>query len=327
MPELLLYVGAGLAVMLALAIFLRLFYLLEKFTCGSYIEDAVEEAKYYNSLGLKVLINYALEDIKGAGENPLEIYLKLLEKMDEEGINGDISVKPTSFVNADDCVCCKQRKFLDALEALLGRVSKSKRKRWLWLDEEKTETLEWVDPAIEEIVLNRGYRGLAIRVRAYTRQGRARAAKFMGWITDDDSILLSDPRHGISAGDVKIGVCRGTYKKDAELTSEETEKQFIEIMDMCLGRGVQTVCASHTMVKKVIGLCKLKEYGKPEIHMLHGRKEIDSVLLPFLRVELVGGTTGLIKSGAVYLIFGPFWQRAKYGLRRFKEKPSILWRA
>ena len=325
MPELLSYLGAGLALALALAVFLRLFYLLDKFTCGSYIEDVIDEAKYYNSLGLQVLINYALEDADKLKINPIEIYSKLLDKMDEEGVGGDISVKPTSFVNTNDCSCCKGYKFSKALETLLERVALAKRKRWLWIDEEKTETLEWVDPVIEDIVVNRGPRGLAIRVRAYTRQARSRAAKFMSWIADDP-MLLSGPRQGISADDIKIGVCRGTYKEDAELTPEETEKQFIEITDMCLSSGVKTVCASHTMVKKVIGLCKLKEYGKPEIHMLHGREEIDSVLLPFLRIERIDGTTGLIKEGAVYLIFGPFWQRAKYGLRRLKEKPSALWR-
>src|SRR3989338_7153953 len=324
MLELLSYIGVGLAVMLAL-VFLRLFYLLEKFTCGSYIEDVIDEAKYYNSLDLKVLINYALEGTKKAKINPLETYLKLLDKMDEGGVDGDISIKPTSFVDAEDCFCCKKQKLPDALEALLERIALAKRKRWLWLDEEKTETLEWVDPVIEDVVLSRGYGGPAFRVRVYARQARSGAAKFMSWVTDDP-MLLSGPRQGILAEDIKIGVCRGTYKEDAELTPEETEKQFIEITDMCLSSGVKTVCASHTMVKKVIGLCKLKEYGKPEIHMLHGREEIDSVLLPFLRIERIDGTTGLIKEGAVYLIFGPFWQRAKYGLRRLKEKPSALWR-
>ena len=325
MPELLSYLGAGLAVMLAL-VFLRLFYLLEKFTCGSRIEDVIDEAKYYNSLGLKVLINYALEDVKNAKANLIEIYSKLLDKMDEEGVAGDISIKPTSFVDADDCLCCKRQKFTKALEALLERIVLAKRKRWVWLDEEKTETLEWVDSVIEDVVLNRGHRGLAIRVRAYTKQAKSRVAKFMSWVTDDP-MLLSGPRQGILAEDIKIGVCRGTYKEDAELSQEETEKQFIEIMGLCLSHGVEAVCASHTMVKKVIGLCKLKEYSKPEMHMLHGREEIDSVLLPFLRIELIDGTTGLIKEGAVYLIFGPFWQRAKYGLRRLKEGPSLLWKA
>ena len=115
MPELLSYLGAGLALALALAVFLRLFYLLDKFTCGSYIEDVIDEAKYYNSLGLQVLINYALEDADKLKINPIEIYSKLLDKMDEEGVGGDISVKPTSFVNTDDCSCCKGYKFFKTL--------------------------------------------------------------------------------------------------------------------------------------------------------------------------------------------------------------------
>ncbi|MEK7567007.1 MAG: hypothetical protein AAB527_02655, partial [Patescibacteria group bacterium] len=301
MPALLIYAGAGLAVLTAL-VFLRLWYLLEKFTCGSCVDDVIEEAKYYNSLGLGVLINYAAEEMNDSQKNAaLKVYLKLLDRMDEEGIDGDLSVKPTSFVSRNACVGCKKSDLSLSLETLLERMARSPKRRWLWLDEEKTKDLEWVDAVIEDLVLNRGHRGLAIRVRAYIKPARTRVAKFMSWVTDDP-MLLSGPHQGISACDIKIGVCRGTYKEDAELTAEETEKQFIEIMDMCLSHGVEAVCASHTMVKKVVWSQKLQKYGKAEIHMLHGRGEVDSTLLPFLKVRLKNGEIGYIKKGAVYLI-------------------------
>lgn len=326
MPALLICAGAGLAVFAAL-ILLRLWYLLEKFTCGSYIEDVIEEAKYHNSLGLGVLINYASEDADEENKDKaLKIILSLLDRMDEEKISGDISVKPTAFVCKKACLECKKNDLNFALRRLRERMDKCTKKRWLWIDEERTKDLEWVDHVLEDLILNCGYRGFAIRVRAYIKQAKTRVAKFMSWVTDDP-MLLSGPRQGIEAGDMKIGVCRGTYKEDAKFSTEETEKQFIEIMDMCLSHGVDAVCASHTMVRKVVWSQKLKKYGKLEIHMLHGREEVGLTLIPFLTIELKNGEIGYIKTGAVYLIFGPFWQKVKYGLRRLKEQPAMLWRA
>src|SRR3989338_1685976 len=130
MPELLSYLGAGLAVMLALAMFLRLFYLLEKFTCGSYIEDVIEEAKYYNSLGLRVLIHYAAEDSGAKGARiALKKNLELLDAVDREKIVGDLSVKPTGLVDRNSCLEYKKRDLASALAILRERMDKCPQKK------------------------------------------------------------------------------------------------------------------------------------------------------------------------------------------------------
>lgn len=299
----LIYTGALLLLFFVLVAW-RMNYLLRKFTCGSTIDDVLCVAGEYNQKGIRVLINFALEDVGGNRRvSATSVYHGLIRRMDEKDIDGDISVKPSSLVVSSASCGEKIKQFRHALYDLLGSIEQSSHERWLWLDEERTADLEWVDPVLENLVMQQKQKRLAIRVRAYLRATDIRIGRFMRWI--------------YRGAQIKIGVCRGTYKGDQELDDTCTEIKLLDILDFCRRHKVETVACTHTLVRRVLNDARLGHFGKPTIHMLHGRKEVEDLLIPLAK-------EGKLEEAAVYLIFGPFWHKAKYGWRRIMERPSLL---
>lgn len=274
--------------------------LLRRFTCGGTLEQALAVARSYNKKSVHVLINYACEGGHEGGDAIVDIYKQIFDAMKRAGIHGDISVKPSSLVDARDQDSTKSHLFARRLRLLLRYADLMNRR--VWLDEERTGDCRWVNWALELFRKPGEANHLAIRVRAYTSSSHFR----LKWILEK----LKNSR-------VMIGVCRGTYRADCELTVDETEARIEALMRLCKEKQIPCVLASHTLASPSVEMAKSeKVLQKPIIHMLHGRREVQEVLVPMVaRGEIFGG---------VYIIYGPLLRRICYGWRRVKERPSLL---
>jgi proline dehydrogenase len=80
----------------------------KRYIAGETIEDAIRVSKELNSQGIKVTIDLLGEfitDLKQAQEN-LETYLQIIDRIQAEKIDGNYSLKPTSFgLLLDEEIC------------------------------------------------------------------------------------------------------------------------------------------------------------------------------------------------------------------------------
>ena len=82
----------------------------KKYIAGETIDDAVRVSKELNSQGIKVTIDLLgefIKDLKQAEENR-ETYLQIIDRIQSEKIDGNYSLKPTSFGLLLDKEICYQ---------------------------------------------------------------------------------------------------------------------------------------------------------------------------------------------------------------------------
>ena len=276
----------------------RCIALLRRFTCGSTIDDVIEVAKEYNQKGIRVLINYSPEAARTTEEGLVvcNVYNRLLDRMAAEHIAGGLSVKPSSLVGR-----ARTEKERQMFRVRIHNLATHANDRWVWIDEESAQDATFFSGVLRSLVFGRKNFGLVIR--AYRKDSFEKAKMYAEWHKKGASF--------------RVRVCRGAYPRDAQHPREVTEGEFRQIHRYLSGYRVSVVAATHTLVNDI------RHHGNsplPAIHMLHGRDEIKTILEPLVRENK-------LSDAAVYLIFGPLGGRIWYGLRRIREKPSLLWGA
>ncbi|MBI1956873.1 MAG: proline dehydrogenase family protein [Candidatus Niyogibacteria bacterium] len=283
---------------------------LKRFTAGSSIESALVLAKAKNREGIRVILNYAAEEAEtDADAERVSAQIKiLLDEMTAQNILGDIAVKPSALVVHRRSPVAQKRLYVRLSD--LARYA-GKYERMMWIDREHAADHPWVLP-VEKKLLGTWkkkkfiprFSNIGLVVQAYRANASKIADAFVDW-------------HRAGAR-FRVRVCRGVYASEAQLPSGEIAEQFLKIHQHLTANHVPTVAATHTLVWEVV---KNSEHP-PVIHMLYGRKEVETVLCTF-------ALEGRIAEPAVYVIYGPLHARMKYLIRRFTEDWRLifwLWR-
>jgi proline dehydrogenase len=264
---------------------------------GVTMADAMRVSKELNAQGVRVTLDVLGEFIKSldeAEENKQE-YLDLIEETQRNGINGNYSLKPTSFgLLIDKEVCYRLMREIVAKAASYNNFCR--------IDMEDSPCTDL------EIDLYRRLhaefpKNVGLVVQAYLKRTYSDLEKMLDMNTTE---IPTNYR-----------LCKGIYIEPAEIAYkkyEEINKHYLEDLEFMFRNRIYVGIATHD--KPLIdGAYELiRKYDVPknmyEFQMLYG-------VTPKLRQSIVDGGHVM----RVYVPFGEKW--FGYSTRRLKENPKI----
>ncbi len=267
------------------------------YIAGETMADAMRESKDLNSKGIKVTLDVLGEFIKTldeAEENKKE-YLELIEEVQRSGVDGNFSLKPTSFgMLIDKEVCYKLMKEIVARAASYNSFCR--------IDMEDSPCTDM------EIDLYRRLhaeypKNVGLVVQGYLKRTFGDLEKMLDM---NSSEIPTNYR-----------LCKGIYVEPAAISFkkyEEINQHYLEDLEFMFKNKIFVGIATHD--KPVIdSACELiRKYNVPknmyEFQMLYG-------VTPRLRQTIVDAGHAM----RVYVPFGKKW--FGYSTRRLKENPKM----
>ena len=269
----------------------------KKYIAGETIADAIRVSRELNSQGIKVTIDVLgefIKDLKEAEENR-DIYLDLIDKIQAEKIDGNYSLKPTSFGLLLDPETCYVN-IRQIVEKAAGYNN------FIRVDMEDSPCTDL------EISLFRRLKKefpdhVGLVLQAYLRR------------TLEDIKNMEDLHSGEFP--LNFRLCKGIYVEPESIAFKkykEINVHYLEDLDYILVKGMYPGIATHDK-PLVEGAYKLiAKYDLPktsyEFQMLYG-------VTPELRRSIV--EKGHVMR--VYVPFGKDW--FGYSTRRLKENPKM----
>lgn len=264
-----------------------------RFVAGTAIEDALAATQAMNRLGLSVSVDNLGENVTNAEEarHSAQLYHQLLDRMSEEGLDANVSLKLTHMG-------------LDVDETMAYQISSE-------LVEHAARINNFVRVDMEgspytERTLNFVHRlhpgtGLAGHVGAVIQSYLYRSEK--------------DVADLIAAG-IRVRLCKGAYKESPDIAFEkkaDVDANYIKLMKMLLKSGIYHGMATHDerMIRTTIDFAQREKVPPAafEFQMLYGvRRDLQQ---------------RLVKEGwrcRVYIPFGTEWY--PYFMRRLAERPA-----
>lgn len=264
---------------------------------GETIADAMRASKDLNSKGIKVTLDVLGEFIKSldeAEENKQE-YLNLIEETQRNGIDGNYSLKPTSFgLLIDSEVCYRLMREIVAKAASYNNFCR--------IDMEDSPCTDL------EIDLYRRLhaefpKNVGLVVQAYLRRTHSDLEKMLDMNTPEIP--------------TSYRLCKGIYVEPASIAYkkyEEINRNFLADLEFMFRNKIYVGIATHDkpLIEGAYEL--IKKYDVPrnmyEFQMLYG-------VTPGLRKSIVDGGHVM----RVYVPFGKKW--FGYSTRRLKENPKM----
>lgn len=264
---------------------------------GEKIEDAMRVSKELNSRNIKVtfdILGEFIKDLDEAETNKKE-YLNLIDVAIANGIDGNFSVKPTSFGLLIDKEVCYSH-----IREIVAKAASYKNFIRIDMEDSPCTTLE--------IELFRRLKvefpsNVGLVVQAYLKR------------TLDDITGLSDLNS--EAAPLSFRLCKGIYIEPESISYkkyEEINQHYLEDLEYILKNKIHVGIATHDR-PLIDGAYRLIEkYNVPknmyEFQMLYG-------VTPRLRDEIVSKGHKM----RVYVPYGEKW--FGYSTRRLKENPKM----
>ncbi len=264
---------------------------------GVTMADAMRVSRELNAQGVRVTLDVLGEFIKSLDEaeaNKQE-YLDLIEETQKNGINGNYSLKPTSFgLLLDKEACYRLMREIVAKAASYNNFCR--------IDMEDSPCTDL------EIELYRRLhaefpRNVGLVVQAYLKRTCSDLEKMLDMNTPE---IPTNYR-----------LCKGIYVEPAEIAYkkyEEINKHYLEDLEFMFRNKIYVGIATHDkpLIEGAYEL--IRKYNVPknmyEFQMLYG-------VTPKLRQSIVDGGHLM----RVYVPFGEKW--FGYSTRRLKENPKI----
>ena len=267
------------------------------YIAGETIEDAMRVSKDLNSKKIKVTLDVLGEFIKNldeAEENKKD-YLNLIEVTNRYGLDGNFSLKPTSFgMLLDEEICYKHIHEIVAKAASYNG--------FIRIDMEDSPCTDM------EIKLFRRLRtefpkNAGLVIQAYLKR------------TLDDIKGLADLND--TANPLSFRLCKGIYVEPAAISFkkyEEINQHYLEDLEFLLKNKIHVGIATHDKPLIESAYKLIEKYNVPknlyEFQMLYG-------VTPKLRESIVNEGHNM----RVYVPFGKDW--FNYSTRRLKENPKM----
>jgi proline dehydrogenase len=264
---------------------------------GETLGDAMHVSKDLNSKNIKVTIDVLGEFIKtlDEAESNKKEYLDLIDISYKNHINGNFSIKPTSFgLLIDKEICYKHVRDIVAKAASYNGFVR--------IDMEDSPCTD------DEIALFRRIKSefpanVGLVIQAYLR----RTLKDLEQMLDLNSLNIP----------VSYRLCKGIYIEPETIAFkkyEEINQHFLEDLEFIFRNKIHVGIATHDkpLIEGAYNL--IKKYNVPkamyEFQMLYG-------VTPKLRESIVNAGHGM----RVYVPFGKQW--FGYSTRRLKENPKM----
>jgi proline dehydrogenase len=264
---------------------------------GETMADAMRVSKELNSQGMRVTLDVLGEFISSldeAEENKQE-YIDLIEETEKNGINGNYSLKPTSFGLLIDREACYR-----LMHEIVEKAASYN--NFCRIDMEDSPCTDL------EIELYRRLhaefpKNVGLVVQAYLKRTHADLEKMLDMNTAE---IPTNYR-----------LCKGIYVEPAEISFkkyEEINSHYLEDLEFLLKNRIYVGIATHDkpLIEGAYEL--LSKYNVPkemyEFQMLYG-------VTPKLRQSIIDNGHPL----RVYVPFGTKW--FGYSTRRLKENPKM----
>lgn len=265
----------------------------DRFVAGETIEEAAVAVKELNKLKISVTFDHLGEAIKNEAEAEAEVveYGKILSKIDKDGLNSNVSLKPTQLGLAIDPEL--------GLRNIKRVVEKARAyNNFVRIDMEDTPyTTATIDMFKK---LRQEYDNVGIVIQAYLYRSKE----------DIQDLLKCNAR---------IRLCKGAYDEPATVAfpkKVDTDKNYVELMKILLESGIYHGIATHDpkMIKATRDFSKEKNIPKSayEFQMLYGVRRD-------LQLKLAEGGYNI----RVYVPYGKHWY--PYFMRRLAERPANIW--
>ncbi len=269
----------------------RLLYKVAKrWIAGYTLDDAIRAAHDANNRNIRAILNRLGEHTPNRNliRGYLEEYLRLLERITTERIDGTISVKPSQIGLAAD-VSLFRANLLKILEKA------GEEQRVVWLDMENSPYAEATVQVYRELLPR--YKALGMCVQANMKRSE----------TDVKDLL---PRRG------RIRLVKGAYPENGDVAYKkrsEVDTNYVRLMHLLFEQGDSFAIATHD--GKLIAEAK-------NLSREH-KTRFEFQLLKGIRDDL---KTSLLSDGyqvSEYIPYGPEWYN--YSKRRMRErKRNIL---
>jgi proline dehydrogenase len=271
----------------------------KKYIAGATLDDAVRVSKTLNAEGCSVTIDLLGEFINNLQQAELNAnaYLQIVDRFGNEGINGNFSVKPTSFGLLIDEEAC-----YGFVRSIVERAAS--RKGFVRIDMEDSKCVDREIKLYRRLKANFGT-SVGLVLQAYLRR------------TGNDIDAMCDMH--FAEAPLNFRLCKGIYIESESIaykSKDEIRQQYLKHLETLLQMGAKVAVATHDEVLVDAAMELGHKYGVAnsdfEFQMLYG-------VTPKLRRSIAAKGYRM----RIYVPYGKDW--FGYATRRLKENPNMVW--
>jgi len=266
-----------------------------RFIAGESIDEAVAAIREVNAHGCSASFDHLNESVSSTAETEAEVreYLDVLRRIDETGINSNVSIKLTQFgleIDPELAYRNARRVVEDA----------ARRGNFVRIDMEGSNVTQATIEVFKRLRAEFGLNDVGIVLQSYLYR-----------TMDDARDLLKIP--------ARIRLCKGAYNEPPEVAypnKKDVDDNYIRVMQLLLSSGIYHGIATHDprMIDATLEFAKREGVSKDafEFQMLYGIRRD-------LQERLARDGYGM----RVYVPYGKHWY--PYFMRRLAERPANIW--
>jgi len=266
-----------------------------RFVAGETIDEAVNYIRELNAEGCSASFDHLNESVANPTEAEGEVkeYREILRRIDETGINSNISIKLTQFgLELDPELAYRNARAVVEDAARRGNFVR--------VDMEASNVTQKTIDIFKRLRAEFELNDVGIVLQSYLRRTYADAQE-----------LIKLP--------ARIRICKGAYNEPPEVAfpnKKDVDENYVRVMQLLLSSGTYHGIATHDprMIEATIAFAQKQGIGKEafEFQMLYGvRRDLQRQLS---------------KDGynmRVYVPYGKHWY--PYFMRRLAERPANIW--
>ena len=266
-----------------------------RFIAGETIDQAITAIREINAKGCSASFDHLNEGVQSVEGTEAEVreYLSVLAKIDETGINSNVSIKLTQFGLEID----PELAYRNARRIVEEAVDRG---NFVRVDMEGSNVTQATLEIFKRLRSEFGLNDVGIVVQSYLYR-----------TMDDAKDLLKIP--------ARIRLCKGAYDEPAEVAypeKKDVDDNYVRVMQLLLASGTYHGIATHdpSMIDATIDFAQREGISKEafEFQMLYGiRRDLQEQLA---------------RDGyrmRVYVPYGKHWY--PYFMRRLAERPANIW--
>ena len=266
-----------------------------RFVAGETIDGATAAIRELNAEGCSASFDHLNESVANPAEAEAEVkeYRRILARIDDTGINSNVSIKLTQFgLELDPELAYRNARAVVEDAARRGNFVR--------VDMEGSNVTQQTIDIFKRLRAEFGLNDVGIVLQSYLRR-----------TYQDAQELLKLP--------ARIRICKGAYNEPPEVAfpdKKDVDENYVRVMQLLLSSGVYHGIATHDpkMIAATIDFAQREGIGKEafEFQMLYG-----------IRREL---QRQLARDGynmRVYVPYGKHWY--PYFMRRLAERPANIW--
>ncbi|MFN2493195.1 MAG: proline dehydrogenase family protein [Pyrinomonadaceae bacterium] len=266
-----------------------------RFVAGETIDEAVKAIRELNAEGCSASFDHLNESVANPMEAEGEVkeYLRILSRIDDTGINSNVSIKLTQFgLELDPELAYKNARAVVEDAARRGNFVR--------VDMEASNVTQQTIDIFKRLRAEYGLNDVGIVLQSYLRR-----------TYDDAQALLKLP--------ARIRICKGAYNEPPEVAfpdKKDVDSNYVRVVQLLLSSGVYHGIATHDpkMIDSTIGFSEREGIRKEafEFQMLYGVRRD-------LQRQLARDGYNM----RVYVPYGKHWY--PYFMRRLAERPANIW--